>query len=79
MVVGDEAVAGVPQVTQSIQAISTQTVMTSLTFPADTPANVIVVLPSASVSPSDQANVRKYLSIGGDVVLIGSAVRKLRE
>ncbi len=77
LVIGDQSVAGVPQTTQLIQAITATQVATSLTVPSPLTADVVVLLPSASMGSADQATITTYLQSGGRVILIAEAPAKL--
>ncbi len=77
LLLADQSVAGVPQVTSEIQALTSLPVTTSLTMPTIISADLLIIGSSSAVTPSDQAIVTAYLAAGGRVVIIGGAAQKL--
>lgn len=73
----DATQAGINQVTEFLQGLSTQSVQVSLALPPVFSADVVVISETASVSTSDVAALKSFLNGGGGVVLVQNATRKL--
>ncbi len=76
-VVADSAIAGVPQMRDFIQGITTTPVTVTTGIPSLSGVDVLVILESASVGPSQISTIGSFLNSGGSVVLAGRAPAKL--
>lgn len=78
LLVADAAIAGAPQLAEVLQQATTYPIVTSLTIPSTTTADVVVLAGSSgSFGPSDEPKIRSFLAAGKGVIVIGRAIRKL--
>jgi|GEM_PF-6671798 len=76
LLVADQSQPNIATITQLLQSTTSVPVTVSLTLPSSFNADVLV-LTSASLSPSDWPKVTSFLSSGGSVVIVGTAANLL--
>jgi hypothetical protein len=77
VVVADQSLAGMPQMTEYIQALTTTPVQKSAGIPASITADVLVLFPSGAFGQAEQERVNAYLASGGKVLLLEKAPVRL--
>jgi hypothetical protein len=76
--IGDQALAGMPQIAAAYQQFTSVPVVKQLAWPgAASTDDLVVVFESALIGPSDQEAVERFLSAGGRVVFAGRSLSKL--
>lgn len=73
LLVGDSSQAGVPQIVEYLQGITSQPVAVSQTLPSAITADLVVLLESGSIGVAQRTPIRTFLTSGGKVVFVGKA------